>query len=85
METSMKRRQIGPGSFCEKTLTPRKQFDSESFRWKQSGKAWLLVGCPKGKWQPRKERCRVGTKAHKILVKKGYRHCAVGTRRVVKG
>jgi hypothetical protein len=72
------------GSFCEKSLAPRKQFDSDSFRWKQSGKAWLLVGCPKGKWQPRKERCRVGTKAHKILVKKGYRHCAVGTRRVVK-
>ena len=62
---------IGRGSFCEKTLAPRKQFAAKSFRWKQSGHAWILVGCPRGKWQPRKQHCTVGTRGYKLLVKKG--------------
>jgi hypothetical protein len=73
------------GSFCKRTAHPKSSFDERSFRWKQSGRAWLLVGCPKGKWQPRNERCSVGTKAFEILspAKIGKR-CSVG-RKTRKG
>ncbi|UCC74975.1 MAG: hypothetical protein JSV86_10615 [Gemmatimonadota bacterium] len=55
------------GRFCERTKTPKSQFDPRSFRYKKSGSSWILIGCPKGQWQPRKQRCKVGTRAHKIL------------------
>jgi hypothetical protein len=69
------------GSFCEKQKSPRSAFDGRSFRWKHSGKSWVLVGCPKGRWDARKARCKVGTRAHKILAAspKG-RRCRVGKR-----
>ena len=75
------------GTYCEKTVTPKRQFEPKSFRWKQSGKSWVLIGCPKGSWRPRKERCKVGTRAYKLLVPaRGKRKkCPVGTRRTVKG
>jgi hypothetical protein len=77
------------GSFCERTPAPKSAFDKRSFRWKKSGRAWVLVGCPKGRW--RKNRCAVGTKAHKVLApakgrsKRGAQtRCRVG-RKIKKG
>lgn len=69
------------GSFCERTEEPRGSFDKRSFRWVQRGKNWILVGCPKGSWQARKKRCKVGTRAHKVLVRapRGKR-CKIGRR-----
>jgi hypothetical protein len=55
------------GRFCEKPMTSKRAFDRRSFRYKKSGRSWILVGCPKGKWNMKTQRCRVGTKAHKIL------------------
>lgn len=55
-------------SFCERTVNPKSIFDARSFRWIRSGKARVLVGCPKGKWAVRKARCKVGLKARAILV-----------------
>ena len=72
------------GTFCERTLAPKTQFDRRSFRWKPSGKAWLLVGCPKGKWMPRKKRCKVGTRGHKLLSPARKKRCAAGSHRVRK-
>lgn len=74
------------GTFCERTATPKSKCARGSFRWKKSGKAWILICCPKGRWQPRKERCKVGTRAHKVLspTRKGKR-CSTGDKRVQKG
>lgn len=87
------------GSFCERTVKPKRFFDRRSFRWVKSGQSWVLIGCPRGKFEPKgrvctrykktrrgKEcaeysegRCKVGTRAHKVLAraKKGAR-CEVG-------
>lgn len=48
-------------------LLPKSYFDQRSFRWIKSGKARILIGCPKGKWSPKKQRCRVGTRAYEIV------------------
>ena len=69
------------GAFCKEQVLPKSRFDTRSFRRIRSGKAWLTVGCPKGKFRPRTTRtvgraghrrritgvCDVGTKTHVIL------------------
>lgn len=74
-------------TYCEKAVAPKKRFAPASFRWVPSGKSRVLVGCPRGKWKPRKQRCKVGTQAYKVLTPaKGKRKsCPVGTRRITKG
>jgi hypothetical protein len=73
------------GTFCERQLHPMKYFDGRSFRWIPRGKyrVWLLIGCPKRKWQPRKMRCSVGTKAYKVL-RLTKDDCARGSHRITK-
>jgi len=68
------------GSFCERSVAPRRRFDRRSFRWVRSGKNWVLIGCQKGKWK--RGRCSIGTRAVKVLAKSAGA-CAVG-RRVTK-
>jgi len=53
-------------SFCEVQAAPRATFAPQSFRWIRSGKARVLIGCPKGEWK--RNRCAVGTRAYKVLV-----------------
>ncbi len=57
------------GRFCERQVNPKSSFDKRSFRYKKSGKSWVLIGCPRGEWQPRNQRCKVGTRAYKVLRK----------------
>jgi len=71
------------GTYCERQEHKKSSFDKRSFRWKQSGKARILIGCPKGKWQPKKERCKVGTRAYKILVR-AKASCRRGEKRIHK-
>ena len=71
------------GTFCERQIHPKKHFDKRSFRWKTSGKAKILIACPRGSWNARTARCRRGTQAYKILTPAG-RRCPGGTRRLVK-
>ena len=55
------------GSFCKTVKAPKTAFDKRSFRWKKSGKAWVLVGCPKGKWSPKSATCKTGSmRAHEV-------------------
>jgi len=70
------------GTFCESTKAPASSFDQRSFRWKKSGKSWILVGCPQGKWKARKKgkkKCAVGLRAHKVLAR-AHGACRVGKR-----
>jgi hypothetical protein len=71
------------GSFCEREIAPKESFAKRSFRWKRSGGAWLLIGCPVGQWAPRAKRCKVGTRVHSIL-SPTIGHCRDRGRRVVK-
>jgi len=72
------------GSFCERSVEPKGAFDKRSFRYKKSGSAWLLLGCPKGYWQPRNQQCAVGTRAHKLL-SPAKKRCSTGSKRIRKG
>lgn len=72
------------GTYCERKVAAKKRFDRRSFRWKKSGKAWILIGCPKGAWKPKKQTCAVGTRAYAILSPtRGT--CAEHERRIRKG
>lgn len=74
------------GEFCERTENPRRTFDKRSFRWVKRGRAWILVGCPRGEWMPRgrvrgavsRGRCAVGTKAYKVLAPAPRGRCRIG-------
>lgn len=65
------------GSFCKVVKAPKTKFDKRSFRWRKSGKAWVLVGCMKGDWNAKKSKCVTGTKAHEVLVRASG-SCVVG-------
>lgn len=67
------------GTFCKTVTAPKKRFDRRSFRWKKSGKAFVLVGCLKGDWNAKSKTCKTGTRAHEILVKTSGA-CRVGKR-----
>jgi len=70
------------GRFCEKKVASKSSFAPRSFRWKKSGRARVLVGCPKGKFK--NGVCSVGTRAYAVLVKsKGS--CPVGQHAIRKG
>ena len=48
-----------------------KSFDSKSLRVKDVGRKGftkIVVGCPKGKYDSKKKRCKVGTKTQAILL-----------------
>lgn len=55
-------------SKCVKVKAPLSTFDKRSIRTvtHKSG-ARVLVGCPKGKWMPRKQRCRVAMRAYETI------------------
>jgi hypothetical protein len=58
------------GTFCEREMSPKSSFDRRSFRYKpigREGKSWGLFGCPEGQWDERRQSCKVGMKAYKIL------------------
>lgn len=73
------------GTFCEEALAPRRDFESSSFRWKRTGSAWLLVGCPKGDWNKTEQWCRVPTRGYRLLSPTSTRkRCPTGSRRITK-
>jgi len=53
-----------PKNKCRKRLSKGVRFDRRSLRWIQSGSAYLLVGCPKGKYDASIDVCLVGTRAY---------------------
>lgn len=73
-------------TYCERSGAITKgRCDRRSFRWVVRNGSRVLICCPKGKWNATSDRCRVGTRAFKILkrVGKGQR-CAVGEKRIAK-
>lgn len=66
--------------YCDERQQDPRKFDPRSFRTIKLGKKGKLgtVGCPKGEWQPRKKRCRVGMQLQRILIPEGQGRCRVG-------
>lgn len=55
-------------NFCREQLAPVSKFDRRSFRTKVLPRGRRLVlGCPVGKWQPRKARCTIPMQAQAML------------------
>lgn len=79
-----KRQRKIKGSFCEEKLASKTQFDKRSFRYKKSGKAWVIVACPKGKWSAKTKHCKVGMRGHKLLAPSRGKACPVGAKRITK-
>lgn len=52
---------------CVKVKNPLSMFDRRSIRTVTRGSTRVLVGCPKGAWQPRKQRCKVGLRAYETI------------------
>lgn len=52
---------------CVKVKNPLSAFDTRSIRTVTRGASRILIGCPVGHWQPRKQRCRVGTRAYEVI------------------
>jgi hypothetical protein len=70
------------GSFCERVMLPKSAFDRKSFRWKRSGRSWVLTGCRRRHFKG--GRCDNGLRAHVVLVKSNG-SCPMGGRAVRKG
>lgn len=69
------------GTFCERNgALTKAQCHPKSFRWIKRGTAWILICCPKGEW--RRDRCRVGTRAYKILSRPKRSRCSQRSKRV---
>lgn len=68
---------------CVKLENPRRSFANKSFRWIKRGDARILIGCPKGSWNSRTKRCRVGTEAYKVyrFMSPGKKRCPAGYRK----
>jgi len=61
-----------PKGFVEKKLDfPVSRCAAKSFRIKVLNKdRRILICCPKGKWDAKRERCRVGTRGTKMQVRR---------------
>lgn len=59
-----------PRGYTEKRGMRRGACAKGSIRTVRSGSARVLICCPKGKWNARRSRCRVGTRAYAVLKRK---------------
>ena len=61
------------GRYDHRVMEPKGKFDKRSFRTIDSGEKGdtkVVVGCPKGQWDNKRRRCKVGTRGHKLLTPK---------------
>ena len=59
--------------YKRKRIKSPAKFDKRSFRIKDVGRPEhhkIIIGCPKGKYDAKKKRCKVGTQVQAILEKK---------------
>lgn len=69
-----------PKKKCKQAVSKRKPAKG-SFRWIKRGSTYLLIACPRGKYNARTKKCSVGTFAvEKVKAKRGSA-CPVGYKR----
>ncbi len=61
--------------YCPERVAPKGRFDPRSFRTVRSDGHFVTVGCEKGEYDAKRLRCKVGTRAQRILHPKGEKTC----------
>ncbi|MGH7376140.1 MAG: hypothetical protein ACREKK_01800, partial [Candidatus Methylomirabilales bacterium] len=69
-------------TYCPERVAPPGRFDPRSFRTVRTDGHLVTVGCPKGKYDARRKRCKVGTRAQRILHPPGEAICPLAGREV---
>lgn len=67
-------------TYCETQQRSKQSIAPASFRWITRGNVKLLIGCPRGKWRAKTQRCSVGTVAYKVLRPATGARCRKGKR-----
>lgn len=68
-----KRRKNPTARYAVKRVESPTHFAPGSFRTVRSGTSLVTVGCPKGQWDRTRRRCKVGTRAQRVLTPKRRR------------
>lgn len=63
---------------CVSVKAPLASFDRRSIRTILRGEARILIGCPRGQWAPRKQRCKVGMRAYEVVTPTVRGRCRAG-------
>lgn len=58
---------VREGNFFRCRKESPAKFDKRSFRTIIRGKNRIIIGCPSGKWDSKRKRCKVGTRVQSIL------------------
>ena len=70
-----------PKNKCKKVLSKR-PYAKRSPRWIKRKSTYLLIACPRGKWNAKTERCKVGTFAvEEVKASRKGAACPVGYRK----
>ena len=79
-----RRRRARPSraTLCPERVAAKGRFDPRSFRTVRTDGHLVTVGCPKGKYDARRQRCKVGTRAQRILHPPGEATCPLPGREV---
>ncbi len=81
-ENPRRPRRPSRATYCPEQLAPKGRFDPRSFRTVVSDGHRVTVGCPKGEYDARRRRCKVGTRAQRILHPSGEAVCPLPGREV---
>lgn len=82
MQVNPRRRRPSRAIYCPERLESPGRFDPRSFRTVQTDGHLVTIGCPRGQYDARAGRCRVGTRAQRILHPPGERACPLPGREV---
>lgn len=69
------------GTKCVSVKAPLASFDRRSIRTITRGLTRILIGCPKGQWMPRRQRCKVGTRAYEVITPTVRGRCRRGAKK----
>ena len=70
-----------PKNKCKKVMAPKSKAAKGSFRWVKRNGTYLLIACPKGKYNARTKVCKVGTFAVERVKASRGKACPVGYRK----
>jgi len=82
MPNPRRRRRASRATLCPERVAAKGRFDPRSFRTVRTDGHLVTVGCPKGQYDARRKRCKVGTRAQRILHPPGESTCPLPGREV---
>lgn len=82
MPNPARRARASRATYCPERVAAKGRFDPRSFRTVRTDGHLVTVGCPKGEYDARRQRCKVGTRAQRILHPPGENTCPLPGREV---